>query len=189
MSVMLESTLRGYLYDWFASVLPALWVGTGGTRPAGKTEFVWHMENNARPATPVLEGRMSADSRIGRDTVANSVSGATGHVGEQTITGDREFMVYLHWFGPGALDGLKTIRNATNDPLQLQSIQSKGIAIVDCLPIIDAHIYLDTMTEDGAMMDMRFRYYETFITIPGLIEHANITGEIDDVPLPNTITI
>lgn len=187
MSVMTESALRGYVYTWLASVLSTLWVGDLSARPAGKVAFVWHFEPNSRLSTPILEGRMSADDRLGRDTVQPPIN-TTGHVGEQTVIGDREAMLYLHWFGPGALDGLKTIRNMSEDPLLRPNWLANNFIIVECLGIIDAHQYLDSMQEDGATMDLRLRYSENWTANPGIIEHANIRLEIDGAFL-NTITI
>jgi hypothetical protein len=145
------------------------------------------MEQGSRPATPILEGRLSADVRIGRDSVS-APSMVAGHVGEQTITGDREFVLYLEYFGPGALDALKTIRNATNVPLLLAPLQQNKIAVVDCMQVMDAHEFLDSMPEDRATLDIRMRYSETMTTTPGIIEHANITGKVDGVAVP-AITI
>ena len=187
MSVMTEQALRDYIYLWLATILTTLWTGTGGTRPAGKVEFVWHMEENSRPLIPILEGRIGMDNRLGRDSISNPVaSGPTGY--KQTMAGDRECMLYLHWFGTGALDGLKTVRNMVEDPILRPMILRDYFTVVEVHPVIDAHQYLDTKSEDGATLDLRLRYSESWTGDIGIIEHAKIRLEIDGAFL-NTITV
>ena len=172
---MTEISLRENLYDWIQGVLNSF-------LPANAATFIWHMQDISRPSTPILEGRLSNDIRIGRDTV-----NAPDNDGVQIVDGDREFVLYLTYFGTGAWNALQVIRNATHDPYQVGLLQSNGIAIIECHPILDAHVYLDTMPEDRATMDIRMRLVDSWTTqSAGLIEHANASGKINGVAaLPN----
>ena len=175
---MTEAKLREILFDWMQSIIPALWYGNEANRQPNTIAFLWHMENTARPKTPLLEGRLTSENRIGRDWPG----ALDATLGNQPFYGDREIMLYLNFMGKYAIDYMKAIRNATNDPTQLGPLQSKGVAFVDCQPILDAHEWLGTLPEDRATMDMRLRYYDTWHTQkgrPGIIEHVNMSGEID----------
>ncbi len=178
---MTESTLRQAIYTWLSSVLSALWVGDLSERPDNKIAFVWHMEDQTRPATPILEARLSNESRIGRDSIG-PVSNMAGHVGEQKMTGDREEMLYLTLFGPGAVDYLRLIRNATEDNALRATFDDDSFIVVECMPILDAHEFLDSMPEDRATMDLRLRFIDTWTTnCGGIIEIVNMDTEVDGV--------
>jgi len=173
---MSEATLKTDIFNWLQSIVPALWVGEGDLRPANKTAFVWHMLDNSRPATPVLEGRLSTRNRIGRDSWEQNANGS------QNYTGDREEMLYLHFFGNGAEDVLTSIQNAIEDTTMRPTYETNGFLIVENHPIIDAHQYLDSMPEDGATLDLRIRFIDTWSTAvakPGIISTANITEKVN----------
>jgi len=165
-----EATLKTAIFDWLQTIVTTLWVGDLSARPINTIAFVWHMNDVSRPATPILEGRMSNENRIGRDT-----PGSPNVNGAQTYTGDREEMLYLTAIGTGALDVLKSIRNAVEDMTVRPTIAANSFTIPDCQAIVDAHIYLDSMPEDRATLDMRIRFVDTWTTAsgkPGIIETA-----------------
>jgi hypothetical protein len=177
---MTEEYLKETLFAWLQGIIPGLWVGTGGTRPANVTEFVWHMEPGSRPLTPLLECRLTSDTRIGRDYP----SAPDAAKGSQIYTGVRDIMLYLNYMGEGAMTALKAIRNATHDRTKITYLQDRGIAFREAHPIVDAHVFLGTMPEDRAIMDMRFGFTDNWSTvagIPGIIETVNSTGKIDSV--------
>jgi len=171
---MTESELKTAIYTWLATVVSTLWVGNLAARPDNKTAFVWHMDNDGRPATPLLEARLSNDSRVGRD-----YPGAIDIHGSVAYTGDREEMVYLTAMGELAVDILKTIRNAVEDTTVHPTFSVNKFIIVEAHPIVDAHQYLDSMPESRATMDLRIRFVDTWTTAsgkPGTIDTANMTG-------------
>jgi hypothetical protein len=172
---MSEATLKTAIFNWLQTVIAALWVGVGNARPANKIAFVWHMDQNARPATPLLEARLSNDLRIGRDVAKQNSNGS------QSYTGDREEMIYFTAMGPGAMDTLKTIRNAVEDETLRPTMAANSFTVVEAHQIIDAHTYLDSMPEDRGTIDLRIRFVDTWSTVagkPGIIETANITETV-----------
>ena len=174
---MTEANLKTYIFTWLQLIVPALWVGAGNARPANKTAFLWHMDNNARPATPLLEARLSNDSRIGRDAPSSPDS-----YGSQTYTGDREEFLYLTAMGKGSIDLLKSIRNAIEDTTIRATIAANNFTVIESRPIIDAHQYLDSMPEDRGTMDLRIRFVDSWTTAsgkPGTIDTANMTGTVN----------
>lgn len=176
---MTEATLRTAIYTWMKSIVPAFWVGGPAdlehpTRPSGSIAFIWHMEENSRPATPFLECRISIEQRIGRDAPAGP-----DVYGSFKYTGDREAMLYMTSFGPGAMDTLKSIRNATQDTTVIPTMAANGFLIVEAHPIVDAHQFLDSMPEDRGTLDLRIRFIDTWTTAsgaPGEIDTVNQTG-------------
>lgn len=174
---MTESTLKTAIYNWMATILTTLYVGDVSARPVGSIAFMWHMLTVNRPATPILEGRLSVEERIGRDA-----PGAPDIHGSETFVGDREGMLYLRFFGNGARDALVALRNATQDPTVRPTMSANSFMISETQPIVDAHQYLDTASEDGAMLDMRIRYVDTWTTAsgaPGTINTANQSYKVN----------
>jgi hypothetical protein len=174
---MTEAELKNNIYTWLKTIVPALYVGDLSARPAGSIVFVWHMLSVTREASPILEGRIAVDTRIGRDTP----SSPDVH-GSETYTGDREEMLYLHFFGKNSVDYLKSIRNATQDATVRPTVNANGFTVVECHPVLDAHQYLESMPEDGATVDMRIRFIDTWTTEsgkPGTIETADMTGKVN----------
>jgi hypothetical protein len=173
----MELYLRESIFDWIQIVVPEVWAGQADFRPRESIEFIWHMEEEGRPRTPLLQGRLAHTLRIGRDTIGNILP-----QGNYQITGDREIMLYLTSYGEQASGALRTIQNKINDPTLLVSIQLKGIAIIDAEPIIDAHVYLDSMPEERATMDIRLRFihqWSTALGSPSVIETVNDTGIVN----------
>lgn len=167
---MTEATLKTNIYNWLKLIAPTLWVGAGNARPTNTIAYVWHMDENARPATPLLEGRLSLNSRIGRD-----MPGSPDINGSQTYTGDREEMLYLTAIGKGSIDLLNTIRNSIEDTTIRPTISANSFLVVEAQPVMDAHQYLDSMPEDRATLDLRIRFIDTWTTAsgkPGVIETA-----------------
>jgi hypothetical protein len=138
------------------------------------------MEDSSRPATPILEGRLSSDVRIGRDKQL-----APDAITDQSVVyGDREIMFYLTAFGIGSVDNLKTIRNAIEDNMTRPTYSVNNFAIAECSPILDAHVFLDTMPEDRATMDLRLRYIDSWTNAPGIIQHVHANGHVDSKAIP-----
>ena len=179
-----EAQLRSALFRWIRTVITTIWQGVESVRPAsGTVEMVWHMQGEGRPGTPFIEGRLGGDVGLGRDVAETQTDGS------QTLYGDREIMLYLAWFGPGAMDGLKAIRNAAGNAAQTATLYEAGIAIRSPEPVLDAHQYLDTMPEDRATLDLRLGFVDSWNTgsgQPGVIESAGMSGKIDGKAAQNT---
>jgi hypothetical protein len=150
-----EGVAENLLYDWLVPILGLWEEGRNHDQPlrtAGQPVMVWHMQQAPRPATPLLEGRISAIVKIGRDSI-----GAPDHNGYSKIVGTREYMLYLQYFGDRAIDNLIKIRDACEDPGRLGILYASGTTPVEASEPLDAHAFLGTMPEDRAMMDIRFR--------------------------------
>ena len=173
---MTESILKTDIFNWLLAVIPTLYVGDLSVRPAGTIAFVWHMSDISRPATPLLEGRLSNDARIGRDYSKQNSNGS------QAYSGDREEWLYFTSIGPGAVDTLKSIRNSIEDTTARPTFAGNSFIIIETQPIVDAHQYLDSMPEDRATLDLRIRFLDAWSTAagkPGIIETANQTGKVN----------
>lgn len=168
-----ELYLQRKLFDWINSIIP-LWDGVSA-RAAGALALVWHMQDMPRYAMPLLMGRISAVQRIGRD-----VPFMPDNSGARRGAGIREFMLYLQFFGPGAIDALEKIVDATDMPEMIADLQADGITPVECQDVLDAHVFLDTMPEERAMLDIRFRTTSEWSHTIDVIESAEVTGEINE---------
>ena len=167
-----ETYLQKKLARWFATILN-IWDGTG--TQGNKIAFVWHMQGQPRYPVPSLMGRISAIQRIGRD-----VPFMPDNSGARRGAGIREFMLYLQFFGPHAIDALSIIVDATDMPELIASLQADGITPVECQDIVDAHVFLDTMPEERALLDIRFRTTSEWSHIIDIIESATVEGEINE---------
>jgi hypothetical protein len=167
-----ELYLQRKLFDWIVTILP-LW--NGASTRTTEIAFVWHMQDMPRYATPLLMGRISAVQRIGRD-----VPFMPDNSGARRGAGIREFMLYLQFFGPGAIDALSKIVDATDMPEMITDLQADGITPVECHDVLDAHVFLDTMPEERAMLDIRFRTTSEWSHTIDVIESAEMTGEINE---------
>jgi len=168
-----ETYLQKKLARWIATILD-IWNGTGtqGTQIA----FIWHMQGQGRYPVPSLMGRISAVQRIGRD-----VPFMPDNSGARRGAGIREFMLYLQFFGPHAIDSLSKIVDATDMPEMIASLQEDGITPVECDDVLDAHIFLDTMPEERALLDIRFRTTSEWSHAIDVVESAEVTGEINEI--------
>jgi hypothetical protein len=166
-----EKYLQRRIYEWIHSIIP-LW-DAAGTRTTGYPVMVWHMQDITRYATPIIMGRISALAKIGRDAVF-----APDNTGSKRQAGSREFMLYLQYFGPGALTKLQKISDATEDGALIATLQQDGIVPVWPEPVADAHVFLDTMPEERATLDIRFRTTSEWFSTIDVIESVDMTGEI-----------
>jgi hypothetical protein len=173
-SQLSEIYLQRKLYDWIGTILN-LWSGQS-IRAINEIAFVWHMQNMPRYKIPLLMGRISAVQRIGRD-----VPFMPDNSGSRRGAGIREFMLYLQFFGAGAIDALEKLVDATDMPEMIASLQANGITPVECQDVLDAHVFLDTMPEERAMLDIRFRTTSEWSSTIDAIESAQITGEINEL--------
>jgi hypothetical protein len=169
-----ETYLQRKLFDWIGTILD-LWDGAS-TRDPAEIAFIWHMQDMPRYATPLLMGRISAVQRIGRD-----VPFMPDNSGARRGAGIREFMLYLQFFGAGAIDSLSKIVDATDMPEMIASLQEDGITPVECHDVLDAHVFLDTMPEERAMLDIRFRTTSEWSHAIDVVESAEVTGEINEI--------
>ena len=169
-----ELYLQRKLFDWIGTILD-LWDGTS-TRDPAEIALVWHMQDMPRYKTPLLMGRISAVQRIGRD-----IPFMPDNSGARRGAGIREFMLYLQFFGAGAIDALSKIVDVTDMPEMIDALQADGITPVECHDVLDAHVFLDTMPEERAMLDIRFRTTSEWSHAIDVIESAQITGEINEI--------
>ena len=166
-----EEYLQRKIYDWLSTVIPLSSIPTNRT---GKALMVWHMQDVERMPTPLLMGRVSSFQKIGRDAVFDPEND-----GSKRQAGVREFMLYLQYFGANALTLLQKISDATEDSASIESLQADGITPVWPEPVIDAHQFLDTMPEDRAILDIRFRTTSEWSTVIEVLESAEATGEVN----------
>lgn len=181
-----EATLEEAIFDWLDDLLD-LWDGQS-QRDDNQIAMIWHMQHEGRYKTPILMGRITAINRIGRD----SINVLTDNDGDTSMGGTREFMLYLEYFGIGAIDVLEKIKSATEDPASYGLLIAQGIATVEASPIIEAHRFLGTTPEDRAMLDIRLRTSSTWTTNRGIpIEEvaAEGNGYLDGLIDMNTITV
>jgi hypothetical protein len=167
-----EEYLQRKLFTWISSIID-IWDGTG-TRGANQIAMVWHMQDVQRYPTPVLMGRISAVQRVGRDCWFNPNSDL-----KRRLAGIREFMFYLQFFGAGAIGQLEKIVDATDSPSEIADLQGDGITPVECEQIIDAHVFLDTMPEERAILDIRFRTTTEWLKQIDVVETAEIIGKVN----------
>ena len=178
-----EKELQDHIFDWLQEILP-LWDGTG-TRSTTEIVFVWHFQDLGRYKTPVLEGRITDITKIGRDYIASPDEN-----GDVNITGNREFTLILNYFGEGAIGQLEKVANATEDPVLLALLQSVGVATVDYSPIIDLHEFVDTAPEERAKLEIRMRHDSSWTSNPNSIEKLIAVGSITgDISGFDTVTI
>jgi len=169
-----ELYLQRKLFEWLGTILD-LWDGVS-TRDPSEIALIWHMQDMPRYKTPLLMGRISAVQRIGRD-----VPFMPDNSGARRGAGIREFMLYLQFFGAGAIDALSKIVDATDMPEMIDSLQADGITPIECHDVLDAHVFLDTMPEERAMLDIRFRTTSEWSHAIDVIESAEGTGEINEI--------
>jgi hypothetical protein len=166
-----EEYLQRRIYEWINSVMP-LWNGIGG-RTAGSSAMVWHMQDIHRWPTPVLMGRISALHKIGRDAVFQPDNN-----GSRRQAGEREFMLYLHYFGVNALTLMNKVSDMVQDAESTKDLREDGVTPVWPEDVIDAHQYLDTMPEEGALLDIRFRTTSEWSSTIDVIESVEADGII-----------
>jgi hypothetical protein len=169
-----ETYLQRKLFDWIGTILD-LWDGAS-TRDPAEIALVWHMQDMPRYKIPLLMGRISAVQRIGRD-----VPFMPENSGARRGAGIREFMLYLQFFGTHAIDALSKIVDTTDMPEMISDLQEDGITPVECHDVLDAHVFLDTMPEERAMLDIRFRTTSEWSNVIDVIESAEITGDINGI--------
>ena len=125
--------------------------------------------------------------------VTHDLSGITGSmtftVGNAKMNGTREFMLYLQYIGADALDKMCIVRDSIEDPGFLDMLFDRGVTPVDASEPIEASEYLDSMPEERAVLDIRFRSSVEWLTNVGSpIEHIEaegtlVTGSITDANL------
>jgi hypothetical protein len=168
-----ETYLQRKLYDWISTMLTL--TSNPDTRAAGSVAMIWHMQDLPRFATPILMGRISAIEKIGRDAVFHPDNN-----GSKRQAGIREFMLYLQYFGAGAITALQKIADAVEDLAAIATLQEDGISPVWATPVLDAHQFVGTEPEDRAILDIRFRTTSEWNTVIDVIESAEATGEINE---------
>lgn len=166
-----EKYLQRRIYEWINTLFP-LW-DTAGTQPAGTVTMIWHMQDLGRYPTPILMGRISAIGRVGRDAVF-----PPDNTGNRRQAGARGFMLYLQYFGAGALTALSKIYDASDDGECTAVLRADGIVPIERQDVLDAHAFVDTMPEERAMLDIRFYTTSEWFTQIDVIESVDMTGEI-----------
>ncbi len=135
---------------------------------------MWADQDAPAPGATYITLRVMTNTSVGEDYV-----GAPDSEGVLEVIGNREYMLYLQAFGPGALDALDTLRNS----LQLESVGdafiTAGIAFIDAQRVENlSQLIGQNMNERGAL-DVRFRANSSVTDTVGLIEDADIEGLID----------
>ena len=185
---MTEETLQNAIATWLAGVITGLMVGNATPmteRTSGQPVLLWHMQEMGRFKTPLLMGRISAVTAPGHDsfeppyiTTVHSVNYVN-----QRRHGDRNFMLYLQYFGNTAFDQLSKVKTVCYDSKKLDTLRAGGCTVIRAGTVLEAHAFLGTMPEDRAMLDLEMRTYEdeTQVDQITVVEHAKINGKVNDV--------
>jgi hypothetical protein len=153
-------------------------------RAAGQVQLVWHMQGEPRMKTPIIEARLSGFGSRGRDYISAPYEVESGtppatHL-KQDRLGNRNFMLYLTYFGNGAIDQLNKVKDAFELQYYLNILRAGSCTAISVGPVIDAHVYLGTIPEDRASLDIEMRTWseETLTDKVGIIEHLKGTGDV-----------
>ena len=181
---MNETNLQNAIASWLKVIYPAMMDVAKidiTTRIKGQLILLWHMQEVGRPKTPFIMGRISAVTKPGRDSFEPPLYSG-GHV-SQKHHGDRNFMLYLEYFGNDALAQLSKVTTACDDTKTIDTLRAGGCTVIRPGSVVEAHAYLGTIPEDRAMLDIEMRTYEdeTQTDLITIVEHANINGEVDGV--------
>jgi len=132
-------TLKNNLYDFV--------YGQGGQAA------VWADQNAPQLTKPYISMRIASVDSIGWDY--NSTPNKTTL--KSTLTGNREFILYLQAYGTNAMGVLENVRTALQKTDVLDTLRAGGIVFVDDFPIQNLSDVQDTQFLERAAMDILFR--------------------------------
>jgi hypothetical protein len=149
--------------------------------------FIWMDQNCPRPQLPYLAGKITALPGIGQDFMGSPSSDVI------TITGNREVMLALQSYGTTGFQMLCDLKAALSKPTVQSYLRSGGLVVVEDHDVQDISALFDTVFENRASLDIRFRTSESSTDKPGQITHVELTEQLFDVDLStislDTITI
>jgi len=146
------------------------------------TTFIWMDQDCPRPALPYLSGKITALPGIGQDYMGPPSDDVI------TITGNREVMVALQAYGSTGFQLLCDLKASLSKPTVQSYLRSGGLFVVEDHDVQDISALFDTVFENRASLDIRFRTSEQVTDKPGQIECVIATAELFDLD-SSTITI
>lgn len=147
--------------------------------------IIYESQNHQSPALPYATLQILARNEVGGIT-----SGPVNDDGIQTFHQVIEGSLSLKCFGGMARRHLDNVRLRTKKPTSRDIMTREKFIIYDTEQVLDvgamrAEIY----HEQTSVLDMRFRYTSRFTDDVGIIEHVNLDGTIQDVPVSFEIEI
>lgn len=127
---------------------------------------------------------------IARRDVGNPEFGPVNDDGIQQIHQVIEGTLSVKVFGGAARRHLDNLRSRTKKMSSRDIMTRERFIIYATEQVLDVNITrAEIYAEPSAILDMGFRFTQRFTDNVGLIEHVNLTGEIEDVPVSFEIDI
>ncbi len=138
---------------------------------------IWAKQNAPRPARPYVTLSLSAMVPLGHDHFGD----VDGETGARDIQSDVDLTVQVEAFAAERdFNGAPPLLMSLSMSLEGQAVQDAlrvgGVGIVDTLPVQDLSLLRNPDFEGRAIMPVRFRWRNTLLETPGLIETVVLEG-------------
>ena len=164
------STLGNSLFDWVSSIMP------------GSVKVIWADENRPQPDKTYLTLRFDSILRVGDD-----YEGRPDAVGDNVVTGNREFTLMIQAIGPGALGYLEDLRTSLQRFNILETLRLNGIVFIRANPIANITGLEDTQYFERGSFDIFFRIASVVTDVPSYVQKTEVeaTYKKDDTVVFN----
>ena len=143
---------------------------------------IWLFPNAPRPDLPYISLNILNFVDVHQDFIP----APDPVTGEAEIAGNREFTLSIQCYGDNALQTMSNLKDSLEKPSIQVLLREENIAFVDSENVINVTTLLDSIFEERAALDVRFRVATGTVDEIGIIEQTNIETDIKD-PVGNTI--
>jgi len=162
------TAIEDALYAWATGVTawPAVFAEQNAPRPG----------DGFQDTKPYVTIRLGTSARIAQDFV-DVPDAATL---DQAIIGNREFVVMIQTYGPGARQTAENLRSSFSKPSVQAAFRAASLVYVDSENVENITELLVSEYEERAILDFTIRTAEELTDEPGVIETVNGQGTIKD---------
>lgn len=145
------------------------------TSPQAAVTVILADQDAPRPAYPYATIRLMSTKPYGFDDQRDMDDD-----GIVTVAGQRGATVSVHYFGDNPVGSLEQACNSLEKQTVLDQLYASGIAVQSKEPIQNVSAALETHFDPHATFDFYIGMSENNLDDVGVIEHVELTGEVDE---------
>lgn len=147
------------------------------TRAAPGIAVIQRDQNGRLPDRPFVAAKVIAEAREGMASIGELQEDGTVSIQQGVV-----FTVSVAVFGPNAFDLAQDIRDSVELISMLDLFYDNGLAFVDVINgPVDLAAIASTGWEGRAQVDVRFRTNREILDNLGIIEHVELSGQVDSI--------
>lgn len=131
-------------------------------------------QNKSRPALPYAAFKIKSARAVHHDHYSDVTNS-----GVQTVRGNREETLSVQYYGGEPMQALKDLRDRLRLTSVMDAFRVRGLAAYHSEAVMDISEKQETQILKRANLDISIRYRSSLVDDVGIIEHADVTGNVE----------